>query len=92
MFYSYFAGLRLDVNVQDSSSRGRLDMAVWAGGRVYLFEFKLLERAGTGAAMKELRKRGSADKYRHLGEPLHLVAVEFSLETRKLAGFEVAQA
>ena len=48
VFYSYFAGLGLDVSVEDSSSRGRLDMAVRAGGRVYLFEFKLLERAGPG--------------------------------------------
>ena len=27
-------------------------------------------------------------KYRHLGEPVHLVAVEFSAETRNVAGFE----
>ena len=92
VFYSYFAGLGLDVTVEDSSSSGRLDMAVRVGGRVYLFEFKLLERAGTGAAMSQLRERGYADKYRHLGEPVHLVAVEFSSETRNLAGFEAALA
>ena len=55
------------------------------------FEFKLLERAGAGAAMAQLRERGYADKYRHFGEPVHLVAVEFSSETKNLAGFEVAR-
>ena len=49
VFYSYFAGLGLEVTVEDSGSGGRLDMAVRAGGRVYLFEFKVLERAGRGA-------------------------------------------
>ena len=88
MFYSYFARLGLDVTVEDSGSRGRLDMAVRAVGRVYLFEFKVLERAGPGAAMAQLRERGYADKYRHPGEPVHLVAVEFSAETRNVAGFE----
>ena len=88
VFYSYFAGLGLDVRVEESGSRGRLDMAVRAGGRVYLFEFKVRERAGPGAAMAQLKQRGYADKYRHLGEPVHLVAVEFSAETRNVAGFE----
>ena len=88
VFYSYFAGLGLEVTVEDSGSRGRLDMAVRASGRVYLFEFKVVERAGPGAAMAQLRERGYADKYRHLDEPVHLVAVEFSKETRNVAAFE----
>ena len=88
VFYSYFAGLGLNVTVEDSSSRGRLDMAVRVGGRVFLFEFKVLERAEPGAAMAQLMERGYADKYRHLGEPVHLVAVEFSEATRNVAGFE----
>ena len=88
VFYSYFAGLGLEVTVEDSGSRGRLDMVVRAAGRVYLFEFKVVERAGPGAAMAQLKERGYADKYRHLGEPVHLVAVEFSAETRNVAAFE----
>ena len=92
VFYSYFAGLGLEVRVEESGSAGRLDMAVRAGGRVFLFEFKVLERSGPGAAMAQLKERGYADKYRHLGEPVHLVAVEFSAKTRNIAGFETAQA
>jgi hypothetical protein len=38
--------------------------------------------------MAQLKQRGYADKYRHLGEPVHLVAVEFSAETRNVTGFE----
>ena len=92
VFYAYFAGLQEDVTLEDTSSRGRLDMAVRAGGRIYLFEFKVLERAGRGAAMAQLKARGYADKYRHLGVPVHLVGVEFSTETRNVEGFDYAPA
>ena len=92
VFYSHFAALGLDVTVEDSSSRGRLDMAVRFGGAVYLFEFKVVEQAGTGAAMAQLRERGYADKYRGAGEPVHLVGVEFGSEERNVVAFEHAAA
>ena len=92
VFYSYFAGLGLDVSVEDSTSRGRLDMAVRCNGRVYLFEFKVVETASKGAAMAQLKERRYADKYRHLGQPIHLVAVEFSRKSRNVAAFEVERA
>ena len=88
VFYSYFASLGLGVTVEDSGSGGRLEMAVRAGGQVYLFEFKVLERAGAGAALAQLKDRDYAEKYRHLGEPVYSVVVEFSAETRNVAGLE----
>ena len=78
VFYAYFAATGLDVTVEDRTSHGRLDMAVHFNRNVYLFEFKVVEQASKGAAMAQLRSRRYADKYRHLGEPIHLVAVEFS--------------
>ena len=92
VFYSYFAGLGLDVAVEDSSSHGRLDMAVRFNGQVYLFEFKVVELAPDGAAMAQLKAKGYADKYRDRGEPIHLIAVEFSKEARNLAAFDVERA
>ncbi|MCZ0942555.1 MAG: ATP-binding protein [Gammaproteobacteria bacterium] len=92
VFYSYFAGLGLDITVEDSSNHGRLDMAVRFGGHVYLFEFKVVEMASEGAAMSQLKAKGYAEKYRALGEPIHLVAVEFSKVDRNLAAFEVERA
>ena len=89
VFYSYFAALGFDITVEDSTSRGRLDMAVRFGGRVYLFELKVVEQAGPGAALAQLKTRGYADKYRALGEPIHLVGVEFSRESRNVTAFEV---
>ena len=92
VFYSHFAALGLDVTVEDSSSRGRVDMAVRFNGQVYLFEFKVVELETEGAAMAQLKARRYADKYRHLGQPIHLIGVEFSREARNIAAFEVERA
>ena len=89
VFYSYFAGLGLDITVEDSTSHGRLDMAVRFNGHIYLFEFKVVEIAPEGAAMAQLKEKRYADKHRGSGEPIHLIAVEFSKDTRNVVAFEV---
>ena len=90
VFYSYFAALGYEMTVEESSNQGRLDMAVRSGGQVYLFEFKVVEMAPAGSALAQLRERDYAAKYRGRGEPIHLLGVEFSRETRNLTAFEVA--
>ena len=90
VFYSYFAALGYEIVVEESSSHGRLDMAVRAGGQVYLFEFKVVELAPPGSALAQLRERDYAAKYRGGGEPIHLIGVEFSRDTRNVTAFEVA--
>ncbi len=94
VFYSYFASLGLTITVEDSSQAGRLDMAVEFNGNVYLFEFKVFEfkvvrQVSEGAALRQLKARDYAAKYRGRGEPIYLIGVEFSRQTRTLAAFEV---
>ena len=88
--YSYFAALGYDIAVEESSSHGRLDMAVRTDGHVYLFEFKVVEMEPKGGALEQLQSRDYAAKYRHLNEPIHLIGVEFSRDTRNVTAFEVA--
>ena len=92
VFYSYFAALGLDITVEDSSSHGRADMALRFGGRVYLFEFKVVELAQAGAALAQLKARGYADKYRASGDPIYLIGAEFSKDSRNLTAFTVERA
>ena len=92
VFYSYFAGLGFDIRVEDCTSHGRLDMAVRFNGRVYLFEFKVVELEPEGAALAQLKARRYAEKYRDLNEPIHLIGVEFSKVERNIAAFETARA
>ena len=95
VFYSYFAALGYEITVEEStveesSSHGRLDMAVRTGGHVYLFEFKVAEMAPPGSALAQLQERDYAARYRGRGEPIHLIGVEFSRQTRNVTAFEVA--
>ena len=92
VFYSYFAGAGLDIVVEDSTSLGRVGMAVRFNRWVYLVEFKVVESAPVGTAMAQLEAMGYADKYRGADQPIWLIAVEFSKATRNLAGFEVERA
>ena len=48
--------------------------------------------AGEGAAMTQLKAKGYAEKYRDRDEPIHLVGVEFSRDTRNIVAFEVERA
>ena len=89
VFYSYFAASGMDIRLEDTTNHGRIDMAVLFGGAVWLFEFKVVELVPQGQALAQLQQRAYADKYRARGEPIHLIGVEFSRETRNVVGFEV---
>lgn len=90
VFYSHFAALGLDIRLEDSTNHGRIDMAVLFNNQVYLFEFKVVELVQEGRALQQLENKGYADKYRARGEPVHLIGVEFSRDSRSVVGFEVA--
>ena len=77
---------------EDSGSRGRADMAIRFNGRVYLFEFKVVDRGPEGTALAQLKEKGYADKYRKLGLPVHLIGVEFSREERNIVAFSAEKA
>ena len=82
MLYACFRTIGLDIRVEDSSSRGRADMAVLHGGQVFVFEFKVADGeddrdAVAQQAIEQIREKGYADKYRDRNEPVHLIGVAF---------------
>ena len=48
--------------------------------------------APPGSALAQLRERRYADKYRATADPIHLIGVEFSRDTRNITAFETADA
>ena len=88
VFYNYFAALGLDITLEESSNAGRLDMAVRFNQNVYLFEFKVVEITPEGRALRQIKDRGYADPYKGLGQPIHLIGIEFSKTSRSVVGFE----
>jgi len=88
-FYSHFAAFGLNIVLEEVANKGGIDMAVRFNEQVYLFEFKVVELIPAGSALAQLKARGYAEKYRALAQPIHLIGVEFSKETRTVAGGEV---
>ena len=79
----------VDVRVEDASSRGRADMVVLTGGRVFVLEFKMADGernadAALDLAISQMRERGYAEKYRDRGESIHLLGVACGREARNL--------
>ena len=92
VFYSHFAGAGLEVAVEESVSRGDLDMAVRLHNRTYVFEFKVVASGGDGSAMRQIKARGYAEKYQRPGETVRLGGVEFSEAERNIVRFDVETA
>ena len=90
VFYAWFQASMDGVTAEESTSRGRLDLAVRLGQNAYLFEFKVAERSDPGAALAQLQERRYADKYRAPGRAVHLIGVEVSAETRAVVSFQTA--
>ncbi|MEZ5534839.1 MAG: ATP-binding protein [Thiolinea sp.] len=89
VFYSYFASLGLDVTVEDMTNLGRVDMTLKFNEQVYIFEFKVVELVPEGKALQQIKDKAYADKYRALNQPIHLIGVEFSKDSRDIEAFEV---
>ena len=82
-----------EIAVEESSSHGRLDMAVRAHGHVYLFEFKVERKwRRPGRRWRSCRSGTTRRSTGGGGEPIHLVGVEFSRATRNITAFETADA
>ena len=67
-------------------------MAVYFNDNIYLFVFKVVELVSEGTAMAQLKEKGYTDKYRSLNQPIYLIGVEFSKDTRNITAFEVISA
>ncbi|MBE0434789.1 MAG: ATP-binding protein, partial [Methylomicrobium sp.] len=89
VFYSHIAALGLDIVLEDVTHQGRIDMTVRFNNQIYLFEFKVVELAPEGRAIQQLKDKRYADKYRSLNQPIHLIGVEFSKDSRTVVGFDV---
>ena len=73
---------------ESSSFRESEDVKLLFNEQVYIFEFKVVELVLEGKALQQIKDKGYADKYRDLGQPIHLIGVEFSKQKRNVVGFE----
>ncbi len=88
VFYSQLAALGLNVQGEDVTNLGRIDLSLKLEHRVYLFEFKVIDGEPDGSALQQLIDKAYADKYRAPGIEITLIGIEFSRSQRNLVGFD----
>lgn len=95
IFYAVFASLGYDLEVEESTNRGRIDMVIKTDNTVIIFEFKVVEGEGIGegkgrgnTALEQIKNKRYYDKYLGLGKGIYLVGMEFSKIERNITKFD----
>lgn len=91
VFYSQLAALGMNVQAEDITNKGRIDLSLRFGEDVYLFEFKVVQDKAEGKALQQLIDRAYADKFREQNVAVTLIGIEFSKTERNVVGFDIQQ-
>ena len=84
--YCYFTALGLTVHAEESTSQGRLDMAVLFNEKVYIIEFKVNELTKPAQALAQIKEKRYHERY--TGKETWLIGIEFSKEDKNITRFE----
>ncbi len=87
LFYLMISASGVDAQSSVLTNKGRIDLAVIFPETVYIIEFKCQQSAET--AIRQIQKKGYAEKYRRRGKKLILMGIDFSLDTRNIAEWKV---
>jgi PD-(D/E)XK nuclease superfamily len=82
VLYTFFVGFGVDIIAEDVSNKGRIDLTLMAGGRTFLFEFKVTE----GEPLEQIKKMKYYEKY---GGERYLIGIVFDPKARNVSRFEV---
>jgi len=89
IFYAVFASLGYDLEVEESTNRGRIDMAIKTDKAVIIFEFKVVEgESGQNTALEQIKNKKYYEKYLSSGKGIYLVGIEFSKVERNITKFD----
>ncbi len=93
LLFTCFKALDVDVTAEDSSSHGRSGMVVH-DRQVFVLEFRMLKENRTVeetlvGAIKQIRDKRHANKYRSRGESIHLIGMVFGGDDRNLVDIRV---
>ena len=76
-FYIIFTLMGYHVDLELHTAKGRADLVVRTADAVYIFEFKLMSAATAEEALKQIKEKGYADKYRMGGKRIILIGAVF---------------
>lgn len=89
LVHLHFRYLGFFIQSEVHTSDGRMDAVVQTPTHIYLLEFKLDQSAG--AALRQIREKGYADKFRLEQKPVIAVGINFDTKKRIVSEWESAE-
>jgi hypothetical protein len=86
VMFVFLASLGFAIIAEDTTNRGRIDLALKVPGRTYIVEFKV--DMPTETAMHQIRTKKYYEKYLAEGVEICLVGIHFSSEEKNIASME----
>lgn len=71
---------------EDVTNKGRIDLTLFFKDKIYIFEFKV--DSIKGEALRQIKEKGYAEKYRGSGCEIYLVGIEFDSNEMNIVNFE----
>ena len=85
IFYLIFSLIGLRIEAEVKTNKGRIDAVVITKEQVFIFEFKLYDRAKQ--ALAQIKRMKYFEKYQNLDKPCLLIGVEFDPSERNIGEF-----
>ncbi|MBZ4644245.1 MAG: hypothetical protein JG767_1854, partial [Deferribacteraceae bacterium] len=86
VIYAYLASLGINIIGEDITNKGRIDLTLFVGDKIYILEFKV--DGQQGEALRQIKERNYAEKYLNEGKQIYLIGIEFSSEQKNVVNFE----
>jgi ATP-dependent exoDNAse (exonuclease V) beta subunit len=89
IFYLLMRSTSFNVNIEDRTSDGRIDLVLEADDNIYLFEFKIDSSAE--AALEQIKNKKYYEKYSNIPKKLFLIGINFDTKTRNISEYLVEE-
>ena len=91
--YAYLASLGLPIIAEDVTNRGRIDLTIEFGNKIYIIEFKVINRKLSeklieNEALEQLKKKEYHKKYLDKFDEIYLVGIVFDEEEKNIIKFD----
>ncbi len=87
IIYSLFNSIGITATPEEATSHGRIDLSLNVLEYYIILEFKLKQNGDAASAIKQIKDKNYADKYRMNNKPIFLVGISFDTETRNIHDF-----
>jgi len=82
--YAYLAGMGVITVAEDVSSKGRIDLTMFIGDKIFIIEFKV----GEGNALQQIKDKQYYKKYLDRSKEIYLIGINFDEKEKNITRFE----